>query len=96
MEQQIRGYIDPRTGRYKWASEENAEQVKEDLGFIWAWRFFWDGPINHQTKEPYVDRQTWIESDGRRAWFESLTEEQRTMLQEAPPPEEVPSLAENG
>jgi hypothetical protein len=64
MEQElkIRGYVDPRTGEYKIAREINAAEVQEDLGFIMAWKFYWDGPLVSQTdKRPVYDRETWLE-----------------------------------
>ena len=32
----IRGYVDPRTGEYKWATEANRDEVLEDMGFMLA------------------------------------------------------------
>jgi hypothetical protein len=98
--QQIRGYIDPRTGEYKRTTEEaDEQQVHEDLAFIAAWRYYWDGPDYFnapdrglQHYQPTYDRETWLISDAREAWLASLTEEQRQMLADCPPPEEVPAL----
>jgi hypothetical protein len=98
--QQIRGYIDPRTGEYKRTTEEaDEQQVHEDLAFIAAWRFYWDGPARNlpvedgrQTFYTPDDREEWLLSEERAAWLASLTDEQRQMLADCPPPEEVPEL----
>jgi hypothetical protein len=93
----IRGYVDPRTGEYKIAREANAAEVEADLGFIMAWKFYWDGPLVSQTdKRPVYDRETWINSDERQAWLDALSTEQRQMLEDSFPPEEVPALAADG
>jgi hypothetical protein len=104
MEQQMRGYIDPRTGEYKRTTKEADEQrVHEDLAFIAAWRFYWAGPVRDLPAEDASgdrrqifftpnDREEWLLSEEREAWLAALTEEQRQMLADCPPPEEVPAL----
>lgn len=91
---EIRGYIDPRTGEYKRTTEDADErQVAEDLGFIFAWKFYWDGP--QATDKTYLyEREAWLTSDAREAWLADLTEEQRTLLSEALPPEELLDVGE--
>jgi hypothetical protein len=90
--QQMRGYIDPRTGEYKRTTEEaDEQQVHEDLAFIAAWRFYWDGPLG-KDKTPMFEREAWLNDIERGAWLENLTEEQRQMLADCPPLEEVPAL----
>jgi hypothetical protein len=90
--QQIRGYIDPRTGEYKRTTEEaDEQQVHEDLAFIAAWKLYWDGPLGLDMTPKY-EREMWIASSVRDEWLEELTEEQRQMLADCPPPEEVPEL----
>jgi hypothetical protein len=87
--QQIRGYIDPRTGEYVRTTEDsNPTKVAEDIGFIRAWGFYWDGPLNLD-RAPVFDRRTWINSPMRKEWVDSLTEEQQAMLSGTQPPEEV-------
>lgn len=94
QEAKISGYVDPRTGGYKRATEANREEVLDDLGFIMAWKFFWEGPVERGAG-PIMDRETWLASDDRAGWIGSLADEQRQMLADAPPPEEVPELKDN-
>jgi hypothetical protein len=110
MEQElkIRGYVDPRTGEYKIAREANAAEVEADLGFIMAWKFYWDGPLTagvwsrdgsewvEKKGGPVYDRESWLASDERQAWLDALSTEQREMLEDSFPPEEVPALAADG
>ena len=91
-EAQIRGYIDPRTGEYKLATEANAEEVKEDMGFLIAWKFYWTGPLTLVNREPVYDRETWLVSEQRQTWLDALSTEQREMLADSFPPEEIPDL----
>lgn len=91
MEVEISGYTDVRTGEYKEATEANREEVLEDIGFMMAWKFYWDGPAT-EDHQPIYDRKTWLVSDRRRTWLAALNDEQRDQLFTAPPPEEVPSL----
>lgn len=92
MEAQIRGYTDPRTGEYKRATEANQDEVLEVWGFINAWKFYWEGPIDAETRKPVSTREKWLEAPIRSQWFDALSEEQRAMLADTPPPEEVPAL----
>lgn len=98
---EVRGYVDPRTGEYVRATEAGKEEATEALGFIMAWKFYWDGPMTEMFSDerdvgphfsPLYDRETWLNSRERRAWLDSLTEEQRQALADVPPPEEVPEL----
>lgn len=91
QEAKISGYVDPRTGEYKRATEANREEVLDDLGFIMAWKFFWEGPVERGAG-PIMDRETWLASGRRLDWLDALTDEQRSQLAQAPPPEEVPAL----
>ncbi len=93
MEVEIRGYTDPRTGEYKRATEANRDEVLEDMGFMFAWKFYWDGPVQAD-QTPIYERETWLNSARREVWLDALSTEQREMLADAPPPEEVPALEE--
>jgi hypothetical protein len=93
MEVKLRGYVDPRTGEYvRTTKETSEEQVAEALGFLQAWKFYWDGPLSANDGQSLYDRETWLYSDGRRAWLDDITDEQRKMLEDSFPPEEVPQL----
>ncbi len=92
MEAKIYGYTDPRTGEYKQATEANRYEVLDDMGFMLAWKFYWDGPQT-EDQQPIYDRETWITSERRSTWLEALSPDQRTQLVTSQPPEEVPSLA---
>jgi hypothetical protein len=106
MEQmEIRGYVDPRTGEYvRTNGDTDPQKVHEDLAFIAAWRHYWDGPlaeliapvddVDNGRLYPVYDRERWLASGKRKRWLAGLTEEQRQMLADVPPPEEVPALAE--
>ena len=70
LEAKIRGYVDPRTGEYKRATEENEAEVQADLGFIIAWNFYWNGPlVSPSEKRPVYEREEWLGSEARRAWL---------------------------
>ncbi len=95
-EVEIKGYVDPRTGEYKYATEANRDEVREDMGFLFAWKFYWDGPLDAESREPVYKRMQWIPSDRRTEWLMSLSQEQRDMLLDSHPPEEVPGLVHDG
>lgn len=88
---QIHGIVDPRTGDYVQVTEANKDEAAELLGFVMAWRYYWDGPLVGVT-QPLYDREAWINCAARCAWLDDLTDEQRKMLEDSFPPEEVPSL----
>ena len=94
MEAKIYGYTDPRTGEYKQATEANRAEVLDDMGFMLAWKFYWDGPQTEDQQSIY-DRQTWITSERRSTWLDALSTDQRTMLVGSQPPEEVPALVDD-
>ena len=93
MEAKIYGYTDPRTGEYKQATEANRAEVLDDMGFMLAWKFYWDGPLR-EDQRPMYDREMWIVSDRRDEWLAALSTDQRTMLVGSQPPEEVPALVD--
>ena len=97
---EVKGYTDPRTGEYVSAAEATQEQFEEAYGLIQAAMHYWDGPVqkrlvlgaDHILKHevtPAYSREAWLESDERQDWLESLTDEQRQMLAECLPPEEL-------
>jgi hypothetical protein len=93
---QLKGYVDPRSGSYVRTREDaDPEQVAEALGFIQAWKFYWDGPLgiemDSNVTTPMYTRQEWFASERRSQWVASLTEEQQRMLEDSFPPEEVPT-----
>jgi hypothetical protein len=91
---QLKGYVDPRSGSYVRTREDaDPEQVAEAIAFDTAWRFYWDGPIGRYVDghAPIFSREEWLASDERGYWLGALTDEQRQMLLESHPPEEVPT-----
>lgn len=93
MEAQIRGLTDVRTGEYVKATEANRGEVIEALGFMFAWRFYWDGPLS-EDQRPIYGREEWFASDERGGWIGALSEKQQQMLEDSFPPEEVPIFQE--
>ena len=90
---QLRGYVDPRTGEYvRTTRETSPEEVAEALGFLQAWKYYWDGPISIDDMQPLYERAAWVESEARGTWLAMLTDEQRHQLAASFPPEEVPQL----
>jgi hypothetical protein len=87
-EVKIQGYTDPRTGHYVRATEANRDEVLEGLGFMMAWKFYWDGPVFTNGNHVF-DREEWLVSERRSQWLNSLTDEQRFQLEDSFPPEEV-------
>jgi hypothetical protein len=89
---QLKGYVNPRTGSYVRTREDaDPEEVAQAIAFDTAWRFFWNGPIGQYVdgQAPVYSRQQWLASEARQAWLEALSKEQRAMLADTSPPEEV-------
>ena len=97
---EIKGYTDPRTGEYVSATEATQEQFEEAYGLMQAAKFYWEGPVEKRivlgadrilkdVLKPIYSREAWLQSDRRQDWLDSLSEEQRQMLAECLPPEEL-------